>query len=408
MFGLTLGLDEVEIGLDNAHTDQLEQIDASKNEKKKTRGLTLMHDVTRIKCTEENTIVEYNENGVPIGENGHKLQSFIGSCVHHHIPITHASLKVVSIELKEKVCNMVEDEILDKSPNDESPNDALSQALGTPEYGGREKVLEVVKEKKEIATSVPLISLTSKKKVVEEEEVIVTRPSISKNEVKASRPMTKEVEVTNEPSNLPIQLNYVLREDVIDFCNMQKVKTLSMVAYIMYLYSLIIDLKKVSKYVFIDPSLISAGHSTREIRARNLCSRLMTSKQDQLVVAPYNPGDHWSLVVINSYDDVVYHLDSLRTSFRDDIKYVTNMALMIFQSQKNLKTTKKTTFWKAVKCLLQVGNVECGYYVMRYMLEIVSKDTNIITDAIDTRNSYSQLKLDEIRVEWAKFLAWYI
>ncbi|TYK13590.1 uncharacterized protein E5676_scaffold299G00770 [Cucumis melo var. makuwa] len=234
------------------------------------------------------------------------------------------------------------DEIFDKSPNDESPNVALSQALGTPEYGGREKVLEnVVKEKKEITTSVPSISPTSKKKVVEEEEVkeeevIVTRPSISKNEVKALRPMTKEVEVTSEPSNLPIQL------------------------------------------------------------------KLMTSKQDQLVVAPYNPGDHWSLVVINPYDDVVYHLDSLRTSSRDDIKYVTNMVLTIFQSQKNLNKIRKTTFWKA--CPLQVGIVKCGYYVMRYMREIVSKDTNIITDAIDRRNSYSQLELDEIQVEWAEFL----
>jgi len=26
---------------------------------------------------------------------------------------------------------------LDKAPNEESPNDALTQALGTPEYGGR-------------------------------------------------------------------------------------------------------------------------------------------------------------------------------------------------------------------------------------------------------------------------------
>ncbi|TYK09350.1 transposase [Cucumis melo var. makuwa] len=249
-------------------------------------------------------------------------------------------------------------------------------------------VENVVKEKKEIATSVPLISFTSKNKVVEEDEVkeeevkedrevIVTRPSISKNEVKALRPMTKEVEVTSEPSNLPIQLKY--------------------------LYSLIIDLKKVSKYVFVDPSLISADHSTWEIRARNLCSRLMTSKQDQLVVAPNNPEDHLSLVVINPYDDVVYHLDSLRTSSRDDIKYVTNMALTIFQYQKNLNKTKKTTFWKA--CPLQVGTVECGYYVMRYMHETVSKDSNIITDAIDSRNSYSQLELDEIRVKWAEFLA---
>ncbi|KAA0037270.1 uncharacterized protein E6C27_scaffold68G00020 [Cucumis melo var. makuwa] len=171
-----------------------------------------------------------------------------------------------------------------------------------------EKVLEnVVKEKKGNATSVPPVSLTSKKKVVEEEEmkeeeVIATRP-MTKNEVKASRPMTKEVEVTSEPLNLPIQLKY--------------------------LYSLIIDLKKVSKYAFVDPSLISAGHSTQEIKARNLCSRLMTSKQDQLVVAPYNHG-----------------------------------ALTIFKSQKNLKKTRKTTFWKAIKCPLQVGTVECEYYVM--------------------------------------------
>ncbi|KAA0058935.1 uncharacterized protein E6C27_scaffold98G001110 [Cucumis melo var. makuwa] len=121
----------------------------------------------------------------------------------------------------------------------------------------------------------------------------------------------------------------------------------------------------------------------------------MTSKQDQLVVALYNPGDHWSLVIINPYDDVVYHLDSLRTSSRDDIKY----GLTIFQSQKNLKKTRKTTFWKAVKCPLQVGTVECGYYVMRCMREIVSKDTSIITDAIDTRNPYSSLNW--IKYEWS-------
>ncbi|KAA0045183.1 putative serine/threonine-protein kinase nek2 [Cucumis melo var. makuwa] len=91
---LTLGLEEVEIGLDNAHMDELEQVFASKNEKKKTRGLTLMHDVTRIKSAGEKTVVNYNENGVPIGENGHKLQSFIGSCVSsylHYICILEGS-----------------------------------------------------------------------------------------------------------------------------------------------------------------------------------------------------------------------------------------------------------------------------------------------------------------------------
>ncbi|KAL0536984.1 hypothetical protein IC582_025948 [Cucumis melo] len=54
------------------------------------------------------------------------------------------------------------------------------------------------------------------------------------------------------------------------------------------------------------------------------------------------------------------------------------------------------------------GIVECGHYVMRYMRKIVSKDTSIIIDAIDTINSYSQLELDEVRVEWAEFLTRYI
>ncbi|KAL0549283.1 hypothetical protein IC582_013764 [Cucumis melo] len=442
-----------------------------------------------LRGTREKIVVEYNENGIPIGENGHKLQSFIGSCVHHHIPITHTSWKVVPTELKEKICSMVEgafvvdgrskktimkttkvsfcqfkswlttqyiiafmdepqllidppslyahiidklvwqefvrlrmssefqDEILDKAPNEESPNDALTQALCTLEYGGRvcgtdgfitptvyfhqakrkksnkvdttqqiidenEALRKHIRELEQKVQSIPTSkhgscskSKVQEKEEVKEEEVIATRP-MTKNEVnvkvKASRPMTKEVEITSEPLNLPIQLkyilryakrvmvdgssfqfqlplelfgiprkSYVLREDVIDFCNMPKVKTLSMVAYITYLYSLIIDLKKVSKYAFVDPSLISAGHSTQEIRARNLCSRLMTSKQDQLVVAPYNPG-----------------------------------ALTIFQSQKNLKKTRKTTFWKAVKELLNVDIMSCDTCAKSLIQEIHTHSLN--------------------------------
>ena len=105
---LALGLDDVKVDLDNANTNELEQVEAPKNEKRKTRGLTLMHDITRIRSTREKIVVEYKENGVPIGENGHKLQSFIGSCVHHHISITHASWKLVQTKLKEKIYNMVE------------------------------------------------------------------------------------------------------------------------------------------------------------------------------------------------------------------------------------------------------------------------------------------------------------
>ncbi|TYK11887.1 uncharacterized protein E5676_scaffold177G00440 [Cucumis melo var. makuwa] len=104
---LALGLDKVKVGLDIANTDELEQVKAPKNEKRKTSGLALMHGVTRIRSIGEKTVVDYNKNGVSICENGHKLQSFIRSCVRRHIPITHAFWKPLSIEVKEKVYNMV-------------------------------------------------------------------------------------------------------------------------------------------------------------------------------------------------------------------------------------------------------------------------------------------------------------
>ncbi|KAL0556376.1 hypothetical protein IC582_004889 [Cucumis melo] len=78
----------------------------------------------------------------------------------------------------------------------------------------------------------------------------------------------------------------VLREDIIDICNIGEAKTLTLVAYMVYLHSQ----DELSNYIFVDPFLINVEHNTQEVRARNLCSRLMASKSNQLVLAPFNPG----------------------------------------------------------------------------------------------------------------------
>ncbi|KAA0054779.1 uncharacterized protein E6C27_scaffold437G00630 [Cucumis melo var. makuwa] len=184
----------------------------------------------------------------------------------------------------------------------------------------------------------------------------------------AEKVMDKDLEIRYK---LPFSLfgigrkTCVLREDIIDFCNMREVKTLTLVAYMAYLHSQ----DELSNYIFVDPSLISVGHNTQEVRARNLCSRLMASKPNQLVLAPFNPR-----------------------------------AITIFRSQKNIQTSRKQPIWKTMKCPLQVGVVEYGYYVMRYMRDIITNGSIVVTDFIDTRTSYSQLKLDEVRMELADFL----
>uniref|UniRef100_A0A9I9E4I9 Ubiquitin-like protease family profile domain-containing protein n=1 Tax=Cucumis melo TaxID=3656 RepID=A0A9I9E4I9_CUCME len=110
----------------------------------------------------------------------------------------------------------------------------------------------------------------------------------------------------------------VIREDIVDLCNMNEVKTFTLVTYIMYLYSSVSGSKENMQYAFVDLSLISFGN-TQESRIRNLCSRLMVSKPDQVVLAPFNPGGHWALLAINAY-----YLDSLRTTSKATTRYVTD------------------------------------------------------------------------------------
>ena len=52
--------------------------------------------------------MEYNQDGVPIGENRAKLNSFIGSCVHYHILIHYPSWIDMPTELKDKIYTIVE------------------------------------------------------------------------------------------------------------------------------------------------------------------------------------------------------------------------------------------------------------------------------------------------------------
>ncbi|KAL0541061.1 hypothetical protein IC582_021092 [Cucumis melo] len=113
----------------------------------------------------------------------------------------------------------------------------------------------------------------------------------------------------------------VLQENIIDLCNMNEVKTFTLVAYMMYLYSSVLGSKENVQYVFVDPSLISSG-STQEPQIQNLCSRLMVSKANQVVLTPFNSGGHWALLAINAYEDTLFYLDSLRMTSRATTRYV--------------------------------------------------------------------------------------
>ncbi|KAL0556090.1 hypothetical protein IC582_004597 [Cucumis melo] len=284
------------------------------------------------------------------------------------IPLSaHGSCsRPIMLEGIEEKGKRIEVESLDKPKANEKKGKEVMK-VNEPE-------LDVLKER-------DLIKMPTEKEAVCESTS--TLPLVLKSILRyAEKVMEKDSSIT---FSLPVDLfgisrkSSVLQEDIIDLCNMNEVKTFTLVVYMMYLYSSVIGSKENVQYVFVDPSLISSGN-TQESRIRNLCSRLMVSKANQVVFASFNLEDHWALLAINAYEDTVFYLDSLRT------------------------TSKATTRY----CPLQVGSTTCGYYVMKYMREIVNRGIIVISDSIDTRKSYSEVELDEVRVEFVEFLGSYI
>ncbi|KAL6320254.1 hypothetical protein AAG906_005330 [Vitis piasezkii] len=52
-----------------------------------------------------------------------------------------------------------------------------------------------------------------------------------------------------------------------------------------------------------------------------------------------------------------------------------------------------------VLCPRQPGSVECGYYVMRYMKEIIA-NPNQLASKFDGRKSFSEMEINEVRSDW--------
>ncbi|XP_074578780.1 uncharacterized protein LOC141847752 isoform X3 [Curcuma longa] len=139
-------------------------------------------------------------------------------------------------------------------------------------------------------------------------------------------------------------------------------------------------------------------------RATVLADRLSSASVDQLVLVPCNVGCHWILTVIEPYTEIVYVLDSLSHRMRyEDWKYIVEMALRLFNSNKGRKGRKKPV-WEILQAPRQPDGKQCGYYVMRFMRQIIAEIETIERDGLRSifkAAEYTRAEIDEVRSEVA-------
>ncbi|KAL6349448.1 hypothetical protein AAG906_034105 [Vitis piasezkii] len=149
--------------------------------------------------------------------------------------------------------------------------------------------------------------------------------------------------------------------------------------YIWHLHRKLIDAKQAERYVFVNPALVSkagTGEGSKENRSRVIADRLKNTKHAEYMLIPYNPDFHWVLVALEMKKMIAYYLDPMARQPCDDLKDIVNMAMRINPPEKQ-KTSKREPTWVKVVCPRQPGSVEYGYYVMRYMKEIIANPNQL-------------------------------
>ncbi|KAL0541605.1 hypothetical protein IC582_021658 [Cucumis melo] len=91
---------------------------------------------------------------------------------------------------------------------------------------------------------------------------------------------------------------------------------------------------------------------------------------------------HWMLHVIDLRENCVYVLDSLRSKVNEDIHGIINVGLKTWQAKHDLQRYRSTPKWRPVKCPRQLDSVGCGYYVQKYIHEIVHNSSTSITNLV--------------------------
>ncbi|KAJ0576486.1 putative Ulp1 protease family catalytic domain, papain-like cysteine peptidase superfamily [Helianthus annuus] len=151
---------------------------------------------------------------------------------------------------------------------------------------------------------------------------------------------------------------------------------------------------------FVSPSAMSPSERKSKPKhiddaSRMVADRLSTRKDNDIILVPYNPGRHWVLAVLDMKTNTCYYLDSLRNSIINPVlRQIIDAAMALYVVQGGTKTKVKVNWVNA-----KTGCTECGYYVLKYMKEVVEEGIEILANDNVGRGKavYTDEDIDGIR-----------
>ncbi|KAI3870043.1 hypothetical protein MKX03_017913 [Papaver bracteatum] len=197
---------------------------------------------------------------------------------------------------------------------------------------------------------------------------------------------------------------YLELDDVRYMCHMEDLSENCVVAYIRnLLYDILMERGIQHKYEFINPASVKAAKDAD--LSKVITSRLMNTNC-QWVFIPVNPeGAHWLLVAINMVAMSCYWLDPLGLPARYNIKPFVTFGLKGLQKDG---VKRSSPIWYNIKCPKQKNSVESGFYIMKFMREIIDEPIMFTKSEPFSKSTYEQDEIDEERLEWIQTVEAYL
>ncbi|GMN28449.1 hypothetical protein TIFTF001_041174 [Ficus carica] len=200
---------------------------------------------------------------------------------------------------------------------------------------------------------------------------------------------------------MPIYIGF---EDVYHFISFKEISANNIMIYIRYLVECCARTGIDQRFEFISPVLVSLVQQNVDratyVRERAECILriLRNAPKGKRFLMPYNSGQHWILTVIDPWDDSVMYFNPLGNEPGDDFKDLITTGI---RQRRNWQTLIDT-----VRCPIQEGYVECGYFVLAYMREITFTVDGLAV--LQTKDFYTDADMSLVRNEWANFVMRFI
>ncbi|KAK9705217.1 hypothetical protein RND81_07G041700 [Saponaria officinalis] len=166
----------------------------------------------------------------------------------------------------------------------------------------------------------------------------------------------------------------------------------------------------VSSVGFLCPTIMSQVGKDQKLNDQVVtyveCSLLNMGNVDIILVTFYQEM-HWMLIIICPLIHEAYFCDPMATTKRDtSFKHVLQIAFRTFRARGGSTFKAGSSLkWSNIVCQQQLGSTECGYYVMRYMLDII-RHYHSIKDKqkwFGSKNAYTREEINEVRELWATY-----